>query len=147
MDDWGEVLEALTNITDSEGNIYYPVLGGTTDEKNGFYSRFEIDKDLFEKKVCKAILVEVDNQPAGFLLYSYIYWANRGKGIYLSQAYVKETYRQQGLLKQLLEEVVNQEKDIKFITDYVGQENETMIKAMGKLEFKTSDLMVYYKLN
>ena len=106
-----------------------------------------IDKDLFEKKVCKAILVEVDNQPAGFLLYSYIYWANRGKGIYLSQAYVMEQYRQQGLLKKLLEELVNQEKDIKFITDYVGQENETMIKAMGKLCFKTSDLMVYYKLN
>ena len=48
MDNWGEVSDALINITDDQGNIYYPVLGGTTGKKNGFYSRFEIDKDLFE---------------------------------------------------------------------------------------------------
>lgn len=49
MDNWGEIQDALINITDEKGNIYYPVTGGTTEEKNGFYSRFEIDKDLFEK--------------------------------------------------------------------------------------------------
>lgn len=48
MENWGEVQDALINITDDNGNIYYPVRGGTTLEKNGFYSRFEIDKDLFE---------------------------------------------------------------------------------------------------
>lgn len=48
MDNWGEVSDALMNITDDEGNIYYPVQGGTTEEKNGFYGRFEIDKDIFE---------------------------------------------------------------------------------------------------
>ena len=48
MDNWGEVSDALINITDEQGNIYYPVQGGTTGKKNEFYSRFEIDKDLFE---------------------------------------------------------------------------------------------------
>lgn len=48
MENWGEVSDALINITDDNGNIYYPVEGGTTSEKNGFYSRFEIDKDIFE---------------------------------------------------------------------------------------------------
>lgn len=48
MDNWGEVSDALINITDDNGNIYYPVEGGTTGEKNGFYGRFEIDKDLFD---------------------------------------------------------------------------------------------------
>lgn len=46
MDNWGEISDALINITDEEGNIYYPVRGGTTLEKNGFYSMFEIDKDI-----------------------------------------------------------------------------------------------------
>ena len=52
-----------------------------------------IDKDLFIDKICKVIIAEVDNKVAGFVLYSYIYWANCGKGIYLSQAYVKNEYR------------------------------------------------------
>ncbi len=51
MDNWGELNDALINITDDQGNIYYPVRGGTTKEKNGFYSRFEIDKDLFENTI------------------------------------------------------------------------------------------------
>lgn len=48
MENFGEVYDALINITDDNGNIYYPVQGGTADGKNGFYNRFEIDKDLFE---------------------------------------------------------------------------------------------------
>jgi len=48
MDNWLEVSHALINITDEDGNIYYPVEGGTTGGKKGFYGRFEIDKDLFD---------------------------------------------------------------------------------------------------
>ena len=46
-ENWGDIRDAMFNITDSEGNIYYPVAGGTIDLKDGFYKRFEIDKDLF----------------------------------------------------------------------------------------------------
>lgn len=48
MDNWLDVSHALLNITDEDGNIYYPVEGGTTGGKKGFYGRFEIDKDLFD---------------------------------------------------------------------------------------------------
>lgn len=48
MENWGEINDALLNITDEQGNIYYPVQGGTTGDKNEFYNRFEIDKDIFE---------------------------------------------------------------------------------------------------
>ena len=59
-----------------------------------FDSTFEhnIDKDLFEDKICKVIIAEDDCFAIGFVLYSYIYWANCGKGIYLSQVYVKKEY-------------------------------------------------------
>lgn len=45
---WTKVHDALINITDKEGNIYYPIQGGTAEGKNGFYSMFEIDKDILE---------------------------------------------------------------------------------------------------
>ncbi len=55
-------------------------------------STFEnrIDNDLFKSKICKSIIAEIDGCIVGLLLYSYVYWANCGKGIYLSQAYVKK---------------------------------------------------------
>lgn len=105
-----------------------------------------IDKDLFKEESCKAIIAEIDNEQVGFVLYSYIYWANRGKGIYLSQAYVKDKYRKQGLLRAMLEELGKQEKEVRFITNLVGNENEIMIKAMNKLGFESSDLITFYKM-
>ena len=85
-----------------------------------------IDKDLFEDKSCKLIIAEIDNSIAGFILYSYIYWANCGKGIYLSQAYVNENYRGQGVYKELLCELEKRETECNFITDLVGPDNEVM---------------------
>ena len=105
-----------------------------------------IDKDLFEEKICKAIIAEVDNNVACFVLYSYIYWANCGKGIYLSQAYVKSEYRKQGILKMLLHELELREKECNFITNLVGTENEVMINSLNKLGFKSSDLITFYRM-
>ena len=104
-----------------------------------------IDKDLFEDNACKVIIAEIDNNIAGFVLYSYIYWANCGKGIYLSQAYVKSEYRKQGILKMLLQELERREKECNFITNLVGTENEVMMKSLNKLNFKSSDLITYYR--
>lgn len=104
-----------------------------------------IDKDLFEDNICKAIIAEIDDNVVGFVLYSYIYWANCGKGIYLSQAYVKNEYRKQGILKMLLQELETKEKECKFITNLVGNENEVMMKSLDKLGFKSSDLITFYR--
>lgn len=107
---------------------------------------YNIDKDLFEDKLCKTTIAEVDNNVVGFVLYSYIYWANCGKGIYLSQAYVKTEYRKQGILKMLLKELEIREKECKFITNFVGSENKVMIDSLEKMNFKSSDLITYYRL-
>lgn len=104
-----------------------------------------IDKDLFEDNICKAIIAEIDDYVVGFVLYSYIYWANCGKGIYLSQAYVKNEYRKQGILKMLLQELETKEKECKFITNLVGNENEVMMKSLNKLNFNSSDLITFYR--
>lgn len=113
-------------------------LSDSTFEKN-------IDKDLFKDKLCKVILAEVDKRIAGFILYSYIYWANCGKGIYLSQVYTVKEFRNQGIFKLLLHELERREPDCCFLTDLVGKENDTMMHSLERLEFKSSSLITYYK--
>lgn len=105
-----------------------------------------IDKDLFKDKTCKVIIAAENDNPVGFVLYSYIYWANCGKGIYLSQVYVKEEYRNKGIFKKLLNEIEAREKECKFITNLVGNENEIMLNSMNKLGFKSSDLITFYRM-
>jgi GNAT superfamily N-acetyltransferase len=111
-------------------------------------STFEnrIDKELFEDKICKIIIAELDDKRVGFVLYSYIYWANCGKGIYLSQAYVRSEYRGQGIFRKLLKELENCENDCNFITNLVGLENEGMKNTLNRLDFSTSDLTTYYRM-
>jgi len=111
-------------------------------------SSFEkrIDKDLFEDKTFKSIIAEIEGKVVGMVLYSYVYWANCGKGIYLSQAYVKSEYRGQGIYKKLLEELEKKETNCNFITDLVGKDNAIMKKTLDRLNFKSSDLITYYKM-
>lgn len=117
------------------------ILSGLNDSTFGN----NIDKDLYEDKVCKVIIAEENGVSIGFVLYSYIYWANCGKGIYLSQVYVKEKYRKKGIFKLLLNELELREKECKFITNLVGDENEVMLNSMKKLDFKSSDLITFYR--
>lgn len=105
-----------------------------------------IDKDLFQDKICKSIIAEINGKVVGLILYSYIYWANCGKGIYLSQAYVKSEYRGQGIYKQLLKELETRENECNFITDLVGPENEGMQITLEKMNFESSDLITYYRM-
>lgn len=107
---------------------------------------YNIDKDLFEDKVCKVIVAEENNNMIGFVLYSYIYWANCGRGIYLSQVYVQEEYRNKGIFRMLLHELETREKECKFITNLVGNENTVMLSSMNKLGFQSTDLVTFYRM-
>lgn len=111
-------------------------------------STFErnIDKDLFEDRICKSLIVEENGIILGFLLYSYVYWANCGKGIYLSNAYVNKEYRNKGIFKMLLSELEKIETSSNFITNLVGNENSIMKKSLNKLGYESSDLVTYYKM-
>lgn len=114
-------------------------LDDSTFEKN-------IDKDLFENKICKSLIVEENGTILGFLLYSYVYWANCGRGIYLSNAYVDKEYRNKGIFKMLLLELEKIETSSNFITNLVGNENSIMMKSLNKLGYESSDLVTYYKM-
>ena len=125
-----------------DANREINVLSGLND------STFEkrIDEDLFKNKICKSIIAEIDGEVVGMVLYSYIYWANCGKGIYISQAYVKKESRGHGIYKQMLKRIEEKEKNCNFITDLVGPDNEGMQQTMERLGFESSDLITYYRM-
>ncbi len=104
-----------------------------------------IDKDLFEDKICKSIIAEIDDNVVWMVLYSYNYWANLGKWVYISQAYVKNEYRGQDIYKSLINELKKIEPECKFFTWLIGPENEIIQIALNKMDFKTSDTITYYK--
>lgn len=105
-----------------------------------------IDRDLFDNNICKSLVIEENGILLGFILYSYVYWVNCGKGIYLSNAYVVKEYRNKGIFKLLLAELEKIEDDANFITNLVGNENNIMMKSLDKLNFKGSALITYYKM-
>lgn len=105
-----------------------------------------IDKDLFKDKIFKSIIAEINGNIVGMILYSYVYWANCGRGIYLSQAYVKSEYRGKGIYKQLIKELEKKEDECNFITGLIWPENKIMKITLEKMNFKTSELNTYYRM-
>ena len=104
-----------------------------------------IDNDIFvENSVCNCLIGKDNEKTIGMILYSYIYWANLGKGIYLSQVYVIPEYRNKGVLRNFLNHIKTIESNSKFITAYIGEENILMQKSFVNLGAKITNLSIYY---
>lgn len=109
-------------------NIEIDKISGTTDES---FLEVNFDKDFLGKRPkCKCIVVEEDNKVIGFCIYSYVYWSNTGKGIYLSNAYILPEYRKRGVLNSILKYIKNKHKDVVFFTGMVGKGNKLMQRIM-----------------
>jgi len=100
-----------------------------------------IDKDLFEDKICKSIIAEFNDNVVWIILYSYNYRANLWKWIYISQAYVKNEYRGQGIYKSLINELKKIEPECKFFTWLIGPENEIIQIVLKKWILKHLTLL------
>jgi len=55
-----------------------------------------VKKDLFEDKKSICLIAKEGDKNVGMILFSKVYWADRGCGVYASQAYVVEEARKQG---------------------------------------------------
>lgn len=103
-----------------------------------------IDKDILDEcEECKCLIVESDDKKVAMCLYSNIYWADSGNGIYLSQIYVEPEYRGKGIVQNLFAKVFEDEPDANFITLLVGKENACMQKVMHNINAKMHDLFTY----
>lgn len=104
-----------------------------------------IDIDIFSSKnKCNCLIAKMMDINVGMCIYSRIYWANLGEGIYLSQIYVSPEYRKLGIFKEFIKEIRKKETNRAFITCLVGDENMAMQKSLDKTGWKTTELKTYY---
>lgn len=68
--------------------------------------------DLFRDEVCKALVVEEENEVVGFALYFISYSTWKGRCLYLEDFYVKEAFRRGGIGSKLFLEVVDIAKQL-----------------------------------
>ena len=104
-----------------------------------------LDKDIFMDKKAVCLLAKVNNKKAGMVLFSKVYWADRGEGVYVSQVYVEPEFRGNGILKELFKEAFNYYPNTKFLTCLVAKKNEKMVKCMGKTDFEDEGMISYAK--
>ena len=65
-----------------------------------------LGRDLFEEKVCEALVVVVENRIVGFALYYTNYSTWKGKCLYLEDFYLQPDFRRGGIGSKLFDEVV-----------------------------------------
>lgn len=104
-----------------------------------------IEKDLFKNKKAVCLLARDGQKNVGMILFSRVYWADRGEGIYVSQVFVEEEYRQQGIFRLLLKRALNYYKNTNFITCLVSNKNQTMLKSINKLTFEDEGMVSFAK--
>lgn len=104
-----------------------------------------IDKDLFKNKKCVCLIARDAEKSVGMILFSKVYWADRGEGIYISQVFVEESYRGKGIFKFLLKKALNYYKDTNFITCLVSRKNKNMVECMSKMNFEDEGMISYAK--
>lgn len=66
--------------------------------------------DLFDRKICEALVCVVQNDIIGFALFYTSYSTWRGVCLYLEDLYVKEVNRREGAGKALFEQVIKEAK-------------------------------------
>lgn len=66
-----------------------------------------LQRDLFEKKICHAIVAEIQGEIVGFALYYFAYSTWKGQCLYLEDLFVQPTFRQHGIGKELFDAVVS----------------------------------------
>ncbi len=100
-----------------------------TEQTNGL--ELNIDKDYFcDNPKFQCLIAEVDNKPIGMILYSYFYWANDGEVLWISQMFVEEEYRKQGVFFKLIEKLREENQDIKIVSCATGDENKRMQRIL-----------------
>lgn len=104
-----------------------------------------IDKDIFQNKLAVCLIAKYEDKQIGMVLFSKVYWADRGEGVYVSQAYVSPEYRRMGVFDTMIHAVLNYYSDTNFLTCLVAKENFPMIKCMDSMKFENENMISYVK--
>ena len=102
-----------------------------------------VDEDLLKNKRAICLIAKDGDKPVGMVLFSKVYWADRGEGVYVSQAFVEEKYRNKGVFKKLLQSAFDFFSNTKFVTLLVAKDNFPMQKCVFGLGFEIEDMMSF----
>lgn len=102
-----------------------------------------VDADVLHNKKCVCLVAKCGGRHAGMLLFSRVYWADRGQGVYVSQAFVCEQFRKQGVFKKMLQAAFDFYPDTQFVTLLVARGNLGMQKCVKTLNFEFEDMMSF----
>lgn len=115
-----------------------------TEQTNGL--ELNIDNDYFcDNPKFQCLIAEFDNKQVGMILYSYFYWANDGEVLWISQMFVEEEYRKQGIFFKLIEKLREENKNIKIVSCATGDENKRMQRILKYYGAHEINLKFYYK--
>lgn len=115
-----------------------------TTQTNGL--ELNIDKDYFCKNPkFECLIAEIDNKPVGMILYSYFYWANDGQVLWISQMFVEEKYRKDGVFFKLIKKLKEENEDINIVSCATGDENIRMQKILKYYNAHEINLKFYFK--
>lgn len=104
-----------------------------------------IDKDIFANHRAICLIAKDADKSVGMVLFSKVYWADRGEGVYLSQAYVVPEYRHNGVFKRMIKAVMDYYEGTQFLTCLVAKKNLKMVDCMTKLQFEDENMISYAK--
>lgn len=115
-----------------------------TEQTNGLAEN--IDKDYFcNNPKFHCLVAELDNKPVGMILYSYVYWANDGEVLWISQMFVEEKYRRHGVFFKLIERLREENQDIKVVSYATSNENKRMQRILKYYSTSEINLKFYFK--
>ncbi len=109
---------------------------------NNYFNNFVNDED----KILLGYLV--DNNLVGYI-YAYETTSNNVKGLFIDGLYVESDYRNRGIAKELINEVIleAEKRDSKFIDIKVMNNNEVAKNLYASLDFNAFKVMMRKEMN
>ncbi len=102
------------------------------------------EKDLFcENPKFNCFVLEENNEQIAFCLYSFVYWADTGLGIYISNIYVAPEHRRKGCVSIIFNYLKEKHPDALFFTALVGKQNYAMQSAFNKIKAVYENMITY----
>ncbi len=99
-----------------------------------------LEQMIADENIFQCFVVEIANKNIiGFATFYFTYYSWSGKGLYLDDLYVTETFRKQGIGKMLLEKVIDLAKDSQKVRWQVSKWNTNGIDFYKKMGAKIDD--------
>lgn len=104
-----------------------------------------IETDLYtDFPKFKCLVAEINGKPVGMILYSFLYWANDGEVLWISEMFVEKDYRKNGVFFRLIQKLRDENPNIHIVSCATGKDNTRIQRIIEYYGAKSMDLKFYY---